>query len=228
MSLSRRTWLYVVTAALGVIICLGALKRWGPSVADWQSYAQQFKHIVDEYYVGAVLAYIVSFAGVVMSGLPFFIPFTLMAGFVFGFLPGLLYAVIGSYLGALGAFLLTHYVLERFLVQRYAVQLQKFKERVERYGSSYILTLNLMMVVPYVVINTVAALAGVPLWAFTWTTIVGSFPMLFIHVLAGQQLQTMTSFSDIVSPRMLIILLVIAACALVPTLVRRRVQPLED
>jgi len=193
------------------------------SLATWQKYAYYFQEIVYQHYGLSVLFYIVGYAIIVVTGVPLFIPVTLIAGYLFGVWRGLLYAVISANAGAIASFLITRYLLHRFLAQRYAQRLIRFKQRMAKEGYAYLLSLHLAMIFPYVVINTVAALSDIPLFTFFWTTLLGSFPFIFINVLAGRQLQLMTT-TRVVPPYVWLFLIILAFCIILPVIMRNRLS----
>ena len=92
---------------------------------------------------------------------------------------------------------------------------------MKTYGYTYLITLQLLTIVPYFVINTLAALAGVPFVTFMFTTAVGSFPVLVIYAFAGKQLYKIQSWKDILSKEMLLLLLLLAGFALLPLIIRK-------
>lgn len=227
--IQKRRLISYILLILGIVATTILLLRvWGPSVADWQQYAYNFKQFGDEHYLASALIYMAIYTMIVVSGLPFFVPMTLMGGYLFGFVGGLLYVTIAANTGAIISFLLASRLLKHFLMQRYGKKLEKFKQHVVTYGANYLLMMQLLMIFPYVVINTLAALSGVSLWTFAWTTIVGSFPMILIHVVAGQQLHTMSSFGDIISPRIILVLLLVASCAMLPFFARRWMRRFKE
>jgi uncharacterized membrane protein YdjX (TVP38/TMEM64 family) len=179
------------------------------------------KQIVERDYITAALVYIVLFAVIIATALPVVAPLTMLGGFLFGIFPGVIAADIGATLGAAGCFLIVRYVMRNTITGRYQKQLESFKNQLQQNGSSYLLTLQLVSVIPFFVINTLAALADVPLVTFSWTTAVGSFPFLLVYAFAGRQLHTMHSLSDIVKPSMLLLFAALGILALMPLLIRK-------
>jgi uncharacterized membrane protein YdjX (TVP38/TMEM64 family) len=183
--------------------------------------------LVDQNYVASVLVYMLLFALLIAIGMPISGPFALLGGFLFGVLGGLLYAFVGSLAGATALFLIVRYIVANTIRQRYAKQLDQFNMRVHAYGHSYLLIMHLMSVVPYFVIATVAGLTDVSLCTFIWTAAVGSLPLLAIYSFAGQQLGSIGSMKDILSPQMILALVLLALLALLPILIRRVRETVE-
>jgi len=215
---------------IGAVLTLAAVlffylyHRQSFSFKAWQYYACVYRHFVAEYYVIAVSIYLLGVVAVVLSGLPLFIPLTLIGGYLFGLIRGTLFVVIAANVGAIASFLMVRYLLSDMFASRYHVQLARFKQRIAHSGATYMLTLHLAMVFPYIVINTLAALSGLPLYTFVWTTLVGSLPFIVLTVLAGQQLQIMTSTQRVISPYVWGFFLLVALVLIVVTIVRNRTR----
>lgn len=194
------------------------------SLQAWQYYACVYRHFAAEYYILAVSVYMFGVGITVLSGLPLFIPLTLIGGYLFGLVCGTFFVVIAANLGAIISFLIVRYLLSGTLTTRYHAQLATFKERVAHSGPTYMLTLHLSMVFPYIIINSLAALSGVPLYTFVWTTAVGSLPFIVLTVLAGQQLQLMTAEQRVISPYVWGFFLFLAFVLIIVTVVRNRTR----
>jgi uncharacterized membrane protein YdjX (TVP38/TMEM64 family) len=174
------------------------------------------------HYGRAVFYYILLYITVIACAVPAVAPLTMLAGFLFGVLPGSLYALVGSTVGATVSFFGVRYLLRNTIQKRYKVQLQEFNERLGQSGrSSYLLTLQFLSVVPFFVINTLAALAHVDLFTFVWTTVVGSLPIIVLYAFAGQQLSNISSVRDIFSFPVMMVLGLLIVCALFPIVIRR-------
>lgn len=209
----------VIAIAVGLFYYLGVHDY--ISFASLQAKSESFKLAVALNYWQSVLFYCLSFAGIMMIGIPISGVLTLIGGYLFGLVPGFLFALSSSTLGVVLSFIIVRYAFGSLLQARYRERLEKFRTKFQTHGASYLLTLYLLMVIPYVVIVVLAALAEVPLFMFTWTTAVGSIPLIFVYALAGQQLGTLSSPHEILSPHIIVLLCILIALALVPVIVQR-------
>lgn len=213
----------VIAIALVVFILL--LRKFGVgkyfTLAALKEDSMYLKQLVEGYYLPSVLIYIASYALIIACAIPAVAPLTLLGGFLFKALPGFLYALIGATLGSIISFLFVRYVVSNLVRQRYRARLDKFNEQIKAYGYSYLLTLQLLTVIPFFVINTLAGLADVPLLTFIWTTVVGSTPLLFIYALAGRQLGEIEAVRDILKPHIIVLLVILALLALLPMIIKR-------
>src|SRR3990172_650524 len=183
--------------------------------------AAGLKQHVESNYLGSVLVFMTVLTGLIGFTLPVTGPMGIIAGFLFGLIPGTIYSMLAVFIGTTISFVVVRRAMDQIPRNQYGDQLTSFNEHIKQYGYTYLITLQLLTVVPYFVINTLAVLAGVPLPAFMCTTFVGSLPVVVIYVFAGRQLYMIQSWRDIVSKDMLILLLVLAGLALLPMMVKK-------
>ena len=172
-------------------------------------------------YPKSVFIYLLIYAGIITFAIPGVPILTMLGGFLFGFIPGGLYALIGASIGTSLSFLIMRHIFSNMIRGKYAQKLERFNEKLKTQGvASYLLTMHLIGLIPYFIINTLAALAEVPYFAFLWTTFVGSIPIIFIYSFAGRQLYLIESLYDIFSPSIIILLLVLVIMVLIPLFFR--------
>jgi uncharacterized membrane protein YdjX (TVP38/TMEM64 family) len=88
----------------------------------------------------------------------------------------------------------------------------------------YLVSLRLLPLVPQWLINLAAPHAGVPLLHFAAATGLGLAPYNAVTVHAGAVVSTLTGWGDVLTPRVLVALVGLAAMALAPPLVLRYKQ----
>ena len=128
----------------------------------------------------------------------------------------MLYVNIGATCGAVLAFLSARYLLGSRLQESYGAQLAKFNGEMERNGVRYLLTLRLIPVFPFFLVNFLSGLTRVHLSTFTWTTAAGIIPGTVVFAYAGHQLETVHSVGDIFTGKVLSAFLLLGhvhACA---------------
>jgi len=109
-------------------------------------------------------------------------PMMLAGGMVFGFIPGFLYNLTGTWLGGVVTYFLGR-ILGRDFVQHLAGnRLKKVERAIARRGFWSLVTLRLLPI-PYPLVNYCAALAGIPPVLFMVTTVLGLIPanLLFAY-----------------------------------------------
>ena len=129
---------------------------------------------------------------------------TLAAGAMFGLGVGLVLASFASSIGATLAFLASRYLLRDSVQSRFGKQLAPINEGVKRDGALYLLTLRLVPVFPFFVINLLMGLTPMPARRFYWVSQLGMLAGTAVYVNAGTQLAAIQSLRDVVSPGLLL------------------------
>jgi len=185
------------------------------------------KTVSEKNYGAAVLTFIGIYTALIMFVLPTVAPLSMAGGFLFGVIPGFGYSLISCTIGSLINFLFIRYVFGAAMRKHYERRLYRFNEKIKLYGPNYLITLHLLTVIPFFIINTMAALTNISLLTFIVTTILGCTPIVFIYSLAGRQLGAIESVRDIFSPQVIIILIVLILIAVIPIFLKKLKQSVE-
>ena len=125
---------------------------------------------------------------------------TLAAGAMFGLGWGLLLVSFASSLGALLAFLVARYLLRDSIQSRFGKALAPINEGVRKDGTFYLLTLRLVPVFPFWLINLLMGLTPMGAARFYAVSQIGMLAGTVVYVNAGTQLAAIQSPGDIFSP----------------------------
>jgi uncharacterized membrane protein YdjX (TVP38/TMEM64 family) len=170
----------------------------------------------------SVILFIALYIVAAAFSIPGAVILTIAGGFLFGTIAGTVYVNIGATIGATLAFLSARYLLGGRLQEKYQVQLKTFNEELEKNGAHYLLTLRLIPVFPFFMINFLAGLTKIPIKAFIWTTSLGIIPGTVVFAFAGQQLGSINSLSDVLSKKMLLVFAALALVALFPVVMKKK------
>jgi uncharacterized membrane protein YdjX (TVP38/TMEM64 family) len=176
--------------------------------------------VVRGHYLLSVLVYIGLYVVVVALSIPGATILTLLGGFFFGVLPAVLYINIGATCGAALVFLAARYFLGEMIQNRYGEKLTKFNREMEANGRNYLLTLRLVPLFPFWMINLFAGVTRIRPATFIWTTAVGIIPGSAVYAYAG------FAFADLgrgggVPKNIIFAFLALAALSLIPTVVKK-------
>jgi uncharacterized membrane protein YdjX (TVP38/TMEM64 family) len=138
----------------------------------------------------------------------------LLAGALFGPLLGTIIVSFCSTIGASLCFLIARYLFKETLQARYHDRLAKVHHHLEINGSYYLLSLRLMPAMPFFLTNILMGLTPIKTATFFWVSQLGMLPGTFIYVNAGSELSRLETLSDIMSPKMLLALSLLAALPL--------------
>lgn len=174
---------------------------------------------VKDNYVSSVVAFIA-----VVVSTAFFVPgatvITIVGGYLFGVTMGTVYLLVGATLGATLAFLSAQYLIGNWIQHRFQEPLKAFNKEVTRHGHNYLITFRMVPVMPFFLVNYLAGITKMPLGRFMWTTALGMFPGTVVYCFAGRELGDIESPDDIMSPRLMVALSLLALFAVLPVLIR--------
>ena len=125
---------------------------------------------------------------------------TLAGGAIFGFGWGIVLVSFASTLGASLAFLLSRYVLNDWVQNRFSSHLADINAGVKKEGALYLFGLRLIVVFPFWMVNLLMGLTPIKLKTYFWVSQLGMFPATVLFINAGTQLATVQQLSDILSP----------------------------
>ena len=134
-----------------------------------------------------------------------------------------------SSLGATLTMLLVRHVFADALHARMGPRVRSLTRGFEREGTYYLISLRLIPLVPFGLINLVMGLTRMPVRRFYALTQCGMLPATLIYVQAGTQLAALRSVSEVLQPAVLVALLSLAtALAVLPLLARRGLRWLQQ
>lgn len=186
--------------------------------------AEALRELVHANYGRSVPVYILAYVVITALSVPGATVMTIAGGFLFGVFQGAIYTDAAATAGATLAFLVSRYLAGGWVQARYAARLQKFNREVEENGYRYLLTLRLIPLVPFFLINLLAGLTRIRVWTFAWTTALGILPGTLVYTFAGSRLQMIEAPGDILSPRVLAAFVLIALLP-VSSVIYRRLHP---
>jgi len=175
----------------------------------------------DAHYAEAVAAYILLYCLQTAFSLPGAAIFTMAGGLLFGSFVGTLYANVAGTAGATLAFLSARYLLHDWVERKFGARLGPVQEGFARNAFHYLITLRLIPVFPFFVINLLAGLTRIRLETYVLATAVGIIPGTFVYANAGRQLGTINSVGEILSLRVLGAFGLLILLVLVPILYRK-------
>jgi uncharacterized membrane protein YdjX (TVP38/TMEM64 family) len=175
----------------------------------------------EDNYTAAVSLFILLYIAVTGLSLPGATILTLAGGFVFGAVPATLYVNIGATTGATLAFLAARYVLRDWVEQKFGKWLEPLQQGFAKNAFNYLLTLRLIPLFPFFVVNLVTGLTRVSVGTYVAATALGIIPGSFVYAYAGRQLGTINSLKEIASPQVLGAFVLLGAFALAPILYKK-------
>jgi uncharacterized membrane protein YdjX (TVP38/TMEM64 family) len=178
----------------------------------------------------AAIVAVTSYIAIAGFSLPGAAVLTLACGWYFGFWQGLLIVSFGSTAGATLAFLMTRYLLQGWVQQKFSRKLESINEAFDREGAFYLFTLRLIPAIPFFVINAVMGLTKIRAFTFWWVSQVGMLPGTAAYVYAGSTVPSLKQLADegvgkVISWQLL---LAFAILGLLPLVIKRLVAMLPN
>jgi uncharacterized membrane protein YdjX (TVP38/TMEM64 family) len=176
-------------------------------------------------YGTAVMLFVLVYIVVTGLSLPGAVILTLAGGFLFGSVPATLYVNLGATTGATLAFLAARYVLKDWVEHKFGRWLEPLQQGFANNAFSYLMTLRLIPLFPFFVVNLVSGLTRVSVGTYVGATALGIIPGSFVYAYAGRQLGTINSLKEIVSPPVVGAFFLLGILALAPIIYKRMSVP---
>ena len=172
-------------------------------------------------YGSSAVLFILVYIAVTGLSLPGAVILTLAGGFMFGSLFGLLFVNVGATTGATLAFLTARYLLRDTVERKFGKWIGPLQEGFTKNAFSYLMTLRLIPLFPFFIVNLVSGLTRMNVGTYVAATALGIIPGSFVYAYAGRQLGTINSLKEIASPNVILAFTLLGLLALVPILYRR-------
>jgi uncharacterized membrane protein YdjX (TVP38/TMEM64 family) len=181
----------------------------------------QLLEFTEANYSVAVGLFIVTYCVVAGFSLPVGAVMTVAGGFLFGAVFATLFVNVGATTGATLAFLVARYLLRDAMEQKFGKWIGPFQEGFGKNAFSYLMTLRLIPVFPFFLVNLVSGLTRVNISTYIAATALGIIPGSFVYAYAGRQLGTINSLKEIASPNVIMAFVLLGLLTLTPTLYKK-------
>jgi len=217
--------LIVIALAVAAVIASGVADHL--SLVELKERRDQLQGFVALHPVLSFGLYILIYIAVVSLSLPGALVMTLSGGFLFGPWLGAGAAASGASMGAAVIFLVCRSAVGDSLRGKAGSTIAKIEEGVRRDAFSYILTLRLIPVMPFWLVNLAAGFVDIPLRTFLSATVLGILPGSLVYAGLGSGLgEVFASGQDpnlrvIFEPHVLLPLVGLGLLSLLPVVLRR-------
>jgi uncharacterized membrane protein YdjX (TVP38/TMEM64 family) len=206
-----------------VALALYLLYRYTPlqEFLDPRRLAENRDRLIDfvrERFFAAAGIYVLIYIATVALSIPGATVLSLLGGFFFGPWVGVGLIVSGATLGALLVFLAARFIIGTAVQEQYGERLARFNREIEENGRNYLLTLRLIPIFPFFLINLFAGVTTVPFLTFLWTTAIGIIPGSFVYAYLGYTGARIEPGESLLSPQILIALVLLGLLSLVPVI----------
>lgn len=173
------------------------------------------------------LIYISTYIIIVTFSIPGAMVMTLLGGYLFGLFPGSLWTMIAATIGSCLVFTAVQFAFSNTLETKASGSINKMRKGFENNAFNYLLTLRLIPIFPFFVINIAAGVLKIRLSTFFWATFIGMIPGTIIYTWVGTSLGYVLDKGDklnmtiIFEPKFILPIIGLAVLSLVPTLYKK-------
>ena len=206
---------------LAIIIVLTVMMVWHLSGLETyltfdsisENYQQIDQAVSQNYFISMVIFFIV-YLMIAATCLPGLGLLSFMSGLLFDFLYGTLICSFASTIGAAITFLISRHFLRDTLEKRLKERFEKINRELTENGKFYLLSIRLLPILPFQLINPVLGLSKVSLKDFYLYSQLGMLPVTAILTYAGAKSVEIKQVSDIFTPPILSALFLMACVPL--------------
>jgi pyruvate/2-oxoglutarate dehydrogenase complex dihydrolipoamide dehydrogenase (E3) component/uncharacterized membrane protein YdjX (TVP38/TMEM64 family) len=159
--------------------------------------------LVEERPLLMIGGFFILYVAVTALSLPGAAILTLAAGAIFGLWLGTLIVSFASSIGGSLAFLSSRYLLRDWVKAQFGRRIAAIDRGVEKDGTFYLLSLRLIPIFPFFLVNLAMGLTAIRLVTFYLVSQLGMLPGTIVYVNAGTQLARIESSGDILSPALI-------------------------
>lgn len=177
------------------------ISRWLDAVGGW----------IEANPVLAAFIFVAIYIAVTGLSLPGAAIVTLIGGSLFGLWAGTLIVSIAATIGATLAMLSARYFLRQSIERRFPQAVAKANKGVAADGIRYLFALRLVPAFPFFLVNLAMGLTRMKALTFAWVSLLGMLPATIVYVNAGMQLSSIENAGDILSLRVILAFVALAA-----------------
>jgi len=209
-----------------IIIVILIIGVWASGVLDFLSlesikeHRQELLNYVEENIVLSVFIFALTYIVTVALSLPIATVLTLLGGFLFGVISGAVIIVLSATIGATLIFIIAQTAIGSSLREKAGPFYNKVADNMKENGFQYMLFMRFVPVVPFFIANILPALFDIKLRDFFITTLIGIIPGTIVYANIGQELGTIETLNDLVSPTTLIAFALLGVLSLMPTAIK--------
>ncbi len=178
-----------------------------------------------EHFPLAILLFVLAYVVITALSLPVSVWLALLSGAMFGWWLGLAVASVSAALGSTLAMLTSRYLLRDWVQRRFGHRYAGYHDDFVRGGTYYLVSLRLLPVVPYWLVNLLMGLTPIRTRTFLLASWLGMLPLTFLYVNAGTELAKVESAQDVLLVNVVVALMLLACVPLVVKFVAGRLQP---
>ena len=191
------------------------------TIEDFRNNKLLIKDLIADNYILSVFLFFASCVIFINSPIPFAAIIKVLGGFFFGFYIGMAYNIIATVIACLVGFGISRYVFKEAFEQAYYERIKNVETEIEKNGFYYFMTLRLVMVVPYFLINIIAGISRISFKDYLLSTVLGVIPASLIYANGGNKLEQINSTAELFKSDVVISLSLVALFSMTPIMIKK-------
>lgn len=227
----NKTWIKLLSLIVIIALVIVLFERTNLylylNLDSFNHYHNQILHFEQQHLVEFTVGYIIAYIFLIALCVPGTILFDLLAGFIYGPIVGTILVLICYLSGAVLNFILVRFMLYDLFSRKFGhLQSVIVREGGMRSTAINLIGLRFIPVIPFWLINILAAVLGIPFWVFATTTFLGIIPTSVVYVLIGHGVRTHLNNNQpitmamLTEPHIWVPLLLLAMLILIPNFIK--------
>lgn len=191
-----------ITFLIGIIFCMMLIYWYGSPdalLAVLKARYHALTLLVLQYPSVSRVMYCILYLIVTTVAFPGAAVLTIAGGAFFGLRDGILLTAFSATAGATILFLITRAIGKKIVEQRFPNFVALINNGFKQEGILYLLTLRLIPIIPFFVINLVCGITNISVQSYIILSFLGMLPGIIFYSYAGQTLTTINSLQELIS-----------------------------
>ncbi len=217
--MNDKTW--IKSFLILIILILLGISAWSMdylTLENFHLHKEALGNFIEKHYYFSLFLFIAACSVFINTPFPLAALLKILGGVFFGVYLGTFFNALATLIACLIGFWISRYIFRDMFEKRYYQKLKEVENDIEKNGFYYILTLRVVMSVPYVLINAVAGISRISFTKYFFGTAIGVIPPSFIYANAGSHLEQINSVSELFDLKTIIILSFVGLIPLFPVL----------
>lgn len=175
---------------------------------------------VQSRYLLSTILYIFLYIIVVALSIPGATILSILGGFFFGAIIATVYINVGATIGAFIVFIAARFFIGEMVQRKYGKKFIKFNKELDENGKNYLITLRLIPVFPFFLINLFVGVTKIKPLTFLWTTSLGIIPGSFAFAYSGHTVSKLGAEPG-VPKKLIFAFLLLALLSIIPVVYKK-------
>ena len=217
----------IIVLILGIVIFFASGGHHYLSLEVIKNNYQSLIDFTTDNFITSCLIFSIAYILVVAFSIPGASVMTLVGGFLFGVYVGSVLVVFSATIGAVIVYLAVKSALGEILKNKAKGNIEKMRNGFENDAFNYLLSIRLVPIFPFFIINIACGMLGVKLRDFFWATFLGIIPGSVIYVWVGTGLGFALKQGEdlnlgiIFQPQFIVPIIALALLSLVPIIYKK-------